>query len=170
MWWASQGGVSRSIGYFPCLKTTHPGFDSWPEASPQCHLRGGRSYCYTVQFCTLGCKESEKIISCNGVCLAFGLLMYAYLTQKLGIICSVYHCSDQTVTGLVFMGKFTFAQCSPRSSALSGSRRSCACYNSILIQRLINFPALGQQIQSIFFLLTLCFFAVLHRWILGYSY
>ena len=95
----------------------------------------------------LGCKEREKIVSCNSVRLAFGLLLYSYLTQKLGIICSVYHCSDQTMTGLVFMGKFTFAQCSHHSSALSGSRWSCAlctCYNSILIQQLINFPALGK--------------------------
>ena len=32
----------------PCLWITRPGFESWPWASPQRGLRGGRSHCNTV--------------------------------------------------------------------------------------------------------------------------
>ena len=34
--WRSSGQITRS------------GFESWPGASPQCGLRGGRSHCDTV--------------------------------------------------------------------------------------------------------------------------
>ena len=40
---------------FPATRSTHPGFESWPGASPQSGQRGGRSLCeYSTNKLKLG--------------------------------------------------------------------------------------------------------------------
>ena len=54
------------IWLFPFIQNARPGFESLPEASPQCGLGGGRSHCNTVHiiffFNYTNGKKKKKVI------------------------------------------------------------------------------------------------------------